>query len=1767
MPFSQMKKFYSSFILIILFFSCGVVFAQTTDVPVRFTAGDFVTGNNIQNRGFQKGNLQTSLFNDEYYVLVQFSELPTLDTRKNLQTAGLKLATYLPGNAYWAVAKMEFDFLSADKFKIISINQVPAVYKKDPAISTYKEVNSKGGQHYFAVSYFSVVSKSAVVKEIEKTGAVIVATKFTTTGVIYIQPDVSKIDAIAALPFVTAITLQSLADKTLNYKSTGLHAVSSLLSPLGRNLSGKGITVGIGDNAETSTAHVDFTGRVISRVPFPISFHGIHVNGTVAGGGILDPKNNGMAPRATIVNQWFSDIITNTPEYVTDYNMIATNNSYTAADGGCPGNGVYDVISNYTDDQMKTYENVLHVFSAGNDGTYTCAPFPNAFATIKTGYQCAKNVLTVGAMNQLNYSIANFSSRGPVNDGRIKPEIVANGVNVFSTRQNNTYGNNSGTSMSGPVVAGAITTLNELYRKSNGGAVPKAALIKAILCNTAEDLGRPGPDYTFGFGNLNARRAAEAIENNRFFISSATPSLNAIVVPAGARRLKVMLYWADPAATANAASTLINDLDLTVTAPGPVTHLPLILDATPLNVDSNAVEGADHINNIEQVVIDNPVAGNYDLNVSAFAVPQGPQEYIVTYQIDMNGVTVEYPFGGETLVPGETEIIRWNADGDDANTFMLEYFDGTLWNLIDAAVAATARSYSWIVPATVSNNYLIRVSRNSSAYSDISDFDFRVIGQPNVTATIPCEGFVQLSWAAITGATSYDVWQLKADTMAIIGNTTSLNYLVDGLNSATNYWFGVSARNGSINGRRSVSRVALPSTGGCTLSNFDNNFKAVSIDSPVTKRQFTSDVLTATEQIRFTIKNLDNVASVGSYDLYYQVNSNPAVMETNATVINSLASYQYTFTTTADFVAPGTYIIKCWIKRTGDTQVLDDTVSVTIKNLANPILTLPNTDGFETTTEKTYTVNTMGLDGDDKVDFKANTVRGRARTFVNTGFALNGTRAVTLDQFVYNAALTTDSLLMTYNLSSYNTGNQLRLDFYYKNHGQDNNPNNRLWIRGGDDKPWVQAYNLVANQGALGEWKHAVININDVLDTVLPAQPISSSFQIKFGEQGNTSANVPYPYIDQDDGYTFDDVTMREAINDIGILNIVSPSVTGCGISGPQSISLNIKNYSSSTFTNVPVSYSLNGGAAVTEIIASLPPGITLHSFVAPENLTIDTDYSFDFWVNETTDLFKLNDSVLNYAFHTSPVINSFPYLEGFESNTGSWYSNGSNNSWQWGTPAKTIINKAANGTKAWVTSLTGNYKNNELSYLYSPCFNLSGLTQPVLSFSHIFQIEDGAPADYNWVEYSDDGGVSWNRLGFNSVGTNWYNDPTGKKQWRPSLTTWHVASTDIPTTAANVRFRFVMSSDLGYNLEGVGIDDIHIFDKTLIYAGTPITGITQPVSGSGWVHFNSGTGRRVASLNANGNNLGSTTVDVYPFTGTVRFKNGQYYVNRNIVIRPTTQPASDVSVRFYFTDAEAKSLLAATGCGTCTKPTDPYALGVTKFSGTALQENGTLDDNGGGSYLYVLPANTEIIPYDNGYYAEFPVNSFSEFWLNDGGIGGIHPLPINLLTFEAIKQNKKVLLQWTTDNEQNADKYIVERSANGNNYNSIGLVFAFNNSQKNNYTLTDLQPLPGLNLYRLKMLDRDGSFRYSPIRKINFSSHGNDITVYPNPVVDGKIFIASSEDITSAILYDAAGKLIRSFVLQGRSNELDLKGIATGTYQLKINSDKSVHTEKILIQ
>src|SRR5207253_2748935 len=131
---------------------------------------------------------------------------------------------------------------------------------------------------------------------------------------------------------------------------------------------------------------------------------------------------------------------------------------------------------------------------------------------------------------------------------------------------------------------------------------------------------------------------------------------------------------------------------------------------------------------------------------------------------------------------------------------------------------AADRSYSWTIPSTVTNNALIRISRNGTALTDQSNFNFSVLGRPSLTVTRVCEGSVLLSWHAVAGATSYDALQLVGDSMQVIGNTTDTSILIKGLNKYSVSWFGVAAKNGTIAGRRSLSVSSIPNSGPCTLA-------------------------------------------------------------------------------------------------------------------------------------------------------------------------------------------------------------------------------------------------------------------------------------------------------------------------------------------------------------------------------------------------------------------------------------------------------------------------------------------------------------------------------------------------------------------------------------------------------------------------------------------------------------------------------------------------------------------------------------------------------------------------------------------------------------------------------------------------------------------------------------------------------------------------------------------------------------------------------------
>jgi hypothetical protein len=1744
------------------------LFSQSVQPLPVFKNGRIAPENSLLSRKISHPLWLSTRFASHYYVVVQLNHQADQHQKQELLDRGIVLNQWISGNNWLATCRPGFTNNNLTEAGIRNIYYLPPSVKLNPQVLEYA-AKPKGPKDLIAVNYFSE-ERNMVAQALKDSGATIIDTKIKPSNTIFIQGSPETIKKIASLPFIISVNPIHLEDVPLNYNNRAIHGVQSLSATAGRNLTGKNVFVGIGDNADPSS-HIDLSGKLIMRTDEPISDHGTHTSGTIAGGGILNPMYTGMAPQARLVVNDFSNILVNSPTYVADYNMPLTNNSYYNGTGGCPGEGEYNELSYYVDAQLLVFPKLLHVFAAGNDGTLSCSPFLAPFGTIKSGFQSAKNVLSVGDLNNVVYTISPASSCGPLLDGRIKPDIVAGGVYITSTGSYNSYLVMSGTSQSSPTVAGILALITERYKQLHGGMNPDGALLKALLLNNAVDLGNPGPDFTYGFGMVSARPTVEALEQNQYFTGSISnggiQSFPLPAVPAGISQLKVLLYWPDAPALTSTSATLVNDLDLTVTEPGGLVHFPMVLDPSPANVNNNAVEGVDHLNNVEQVLINNPQAGNYNLQIKGFRIPYSPQNFYVTYEMLPAGVTVEYPFGSETWVPGQQETIRWSASGGEPNTFTLEYSTdgGGTWTTIVNAIPDTARSYTWTVPSVVTTQALIRITRNVAGYSDISDYPFTILGQPLLTVTNTCPGYARLNWNSVAGADAYDVMKLSGDTMQVIAHITDTSWLATPLRQDSSYWFSVRAVHGGIYGRRAVAVNTIPNSGACTDAALNNDLMLDSLLVPTTGRQFTSSQ-PGIQQVSIHVRNPGNIPTSSPITYSYQINGGPVVNETSATVIPAASSMDYVFSSANnyDFTAAGKYDIKTWIHYAADTIPSDDSLFVSIRTLRNdPIVLSPSfTEGFESALDESYSKPRMGLDSLDRADFNNSNYNGRLNTFFNSGFARTGNRSILLD-VTENGTSAADSLITTYNLSGYLPSDQIWLDLYFmKQSAIPAMGGNYIWIRGNDQAAWIPVKSLSDLLDPAGSYVKFNLDVTGTLASATPAQTVSSSFQIKCGSEGKIPATSTNPGALTGGGISFDDFTLTNSMHDVAMRSLIQPTLKNiCALTNNEQVVVIIKNFGKDTVYNIPVTYAINQDT-VTEIVAMLAPKDSLqYSFIKTADMSAYQAYNIKTWVSVPGDNYSNNDSSSTYTIQTAPLVNQYPYLEGFETNNGYWYSGGMNDSWAWGKPAKVIIHKVANGSNAWVTSLTGNYNDNEKSYLYSPCFDLTPLTHPVLSFSHIFQTEDDCDCDFHWVEYTLDDSV-WTILGNATTGVNWYDDAT-ENAWQKSDPMWHVSSYDIPVIASKMRFRIVMYSDPGTNYEGVGIDDVHIFEKAPVFTDSLVSTMAQPVSGNNWIDFDQ-NGERIFSIQPNGQNLGMTTMTVYRDTSAIRDTAGQYYGARNWVVQTANQPTADVRVRYYFTDSEANKLIHADSCASCLNMEDAYVSGITQYSSRQVsEEDSTLVNNRLGNYLFHRPQlDVQIIPHDNGYYAETTVNGFSEFWINAGGKFQDHPLAAWLKSFTATAVDSTGLLNWSTWQEIATVKFIVEKSTDSIHFSKIGEVPAVPHADSiQSYQFTDQRLDSGNNYYMLILVDSTGDSLASPIKYIFYNPPPppppipTTLQVYPNPTT-GDITIKTTSQCREMQIFDVLGRKLLDKAAHGYVQELNIAPYTPGVYFLKLFTD-----------
>lgn len=286
---------------------------------------------------------------------------------------------------------------------------------------------------------------------------------------------------------------------------------------------------------------------------------------------------------------------------------------------------------------------------------------------------------------------------------------------------------------------------------------------------------------------------------------------------------------------------------------------------------------------------------------------------------------------------------------------------------------------------------------------------------------------------------------------------------------------------------------------------------------------------------------------------------------------------------------------------------------------------------------------------------------------------------------------------------------------------------------------------------------------------------------------------------------------------DLSVNRILTPN-DGCGL-GNDTVSVRLINIGTAAQTAVPLSYTINGGAPVTEVFAGpINPGDTaIYTFTTTANLTAPGAYQFRAYHGQAGDGDFSNDTT-NKTVNNIPIISTFPYVEGWENGSGGWVSGGTSSSWAVGAP-NDVTNTpglvgAYNGNNAWVTNLTGNYNNAEASWVVSPCIDLTSLSNVRIRFGLWYSSE--ASWDGGNFAYSTDGGSSWQVAGSVGSAINWYNAASvsssqGQPVWAGNGGgAWLPAEITLPQLAgqANVRFRFQFYSDGSFNAySGMAID------------------------------------------------------------------------------------------------------------------------------------------------------------------------------------------------------------------------------------------------------------------------------------------------------------------------------------------------------------------------
>ncbi len=596
----------------------------------------------------------------------------------------------------------------------------------------------------------------------------------------------------------------------------------------GFSLTGSGTSLGelaVWDGGGVRTSHQEFGGRVTQMdSPGGTHYHSTHVAGTMIAEGVSGSAK-GMSYQGTLAAyDWNSDDSEMASAAASGMNV--SNHSYGYGTGwyydSYGGNWYWygDVDVSAVEDygfgfysvEAQSWDQIAYdapyytiCKSAGNDrndygpgaggGHYYWDPDAGDWTWSNDtrdpdggtdGYDCvswngtAKNILSVGAVYDISGGwtdssdvvMSTFSGWGPTDDGRIKPDLVANGISLYSCMDgdDSDYGSLSGTSMSSPNLSGSLNLLVRYYEATHTGTTPLASTMKAVLIQTADEAGAYlGPDYMFGWGLMNTLKAAELIQDDsstpghileESLANGATDEY--YITSDGLGPIRVSLAWTDPPGTPPSpslnptTSNLVNDLDVRLERVATSTvYQPYVLN--PSSPASAASTGDNSRDNSEQIYLESPVSGLYLVSVTHKGTLSSNQAYSLALSLSAGTqdtedpqVTVTAPDGGEVWSEGTTYDITWNATDNVGVTsidILLSTDGGATFPTTIATGEANDGIYPWLVnvsPTTTARVKVIAYDAAANDGEDTSDANFTIADgtDPSVTVASPDGGEV-----------------------------------------------------------------------------------------------------------------------------------------------------------------------------------------------------------------------------------------------------------------------------------------------------------------------------------------------------------------------------------------------------------------------------------------------------------------------------------------------------------------------------------------------------------------------------------------------------------------------------------------------------------------------------------------------------------------------------------------------------------------------------------------------------------------------------------------------------------------------------------------------------------------------------------------------------------------------------------------------------------------------------------------------------------------